>query len=175
MASHNAEVLQAQLAAIVESSDDAIIGKTLDGVITSWNGGAERLYGFTAEEAIGKSIGMIFPADSPDELQDILDRVRRGETIKHFETVRIAHDGRRIDVSVTVSPIRGEGGAIVGASSIARDIGVQRREELRMVQSRQQLATIFAGLSDGVTVQEASGRMIFANAVAARLCGVASA
>jgi PAS domain S-box-containing protein len=121
---------QARLAAIVASSDDAIVSKTLDGIITSWNRGAEQLFGYSAAEAIGKSITMIIPTDRLGEEDDVLSRLRRGEKIDHFETVRQTKDGRLIDVSVTVSPIRDDTGAIVGASKVARDIGERKRGEI---------------------------------------------
>jgi PAS domain S-box-containing protein len=124
-----------RLAAIVESSDDAIVGKTLDGVITAWNGGAQRIFGYTAAEAVGQHITLIIPAERRAEEDDVLARLRRGERIDHFETVRQAKDGRRIDISLTVSPVRDADGRIIGASKMARDITqwkqVQReREEL---------------------------------------------
>jgi PAS domain S-box-containing protein len=119
----------ARTAAIVASSDDAIIGKTLDGVITSWNEGAERLYGYAAGEAIGRPISLIMPSELGHELPEILDQLRRGERIEHFETVRLAKSGRPIDVSVTVSPVRDAGDRIIGASSIARDITHRKQIE----------------------------------------------
>jgi PAS domain S-box-containing protein len=124
-----AEIATKRLAAIVESSDDAIIGKDLDGIITTWNSGAERLYGYTAGEAIGKSVTVLIPPERPDEEPEILARLRRGETIDHYETVRITKDGRRLDVSLTVSPIIDAGGKVVGASKIARDVTQKRRAE----------------------------------------------
>jgi PAS domain S-box-containing protein/excisionase family DNA binding protein len=111
-----------RLAAIVESSDDAIIGKTLDGIITSWNAGAGRMYGYSAAEAVGQPIAMLIPADRPDELPSIMARLRRGERIDHYETERVRKDGTRLTISLTISPIYGSAGAIVGASAIARDI-----------------------------------------------------
>ena len=106
-------------AAIVESSDDAILSKDLNGVITSWNSGAQRLFGYTAEEAVGRSVTIIIPTDRHDEEPMILERVRRGERIDHYETVRQRKDGSLIDISLTVSPIKDEKGEIVGASKIA--------------------------------------------------------
>lgn len=111
-----------QLAAIIESSDDAIISKNLDGVISSWNKSAERLFGYTAEEAIGQKITLIIPPDRLDEEPAILDRLRRGERVDHFETIRMRKDGRLLDISVTISPIRNDLGRVVGASKVARDI-----------------------------------------------------
>jgi len=119
----------AQLAAIVESSDDAIMGKTLDGVITSWNSGAERMFGYSRQEALGIPMLIIFPPDRRDEEPQILARIARGESIDHFETVRIRKDGKLIDVSVTISPIKDGSGRIVGASKIARDITERRQAD----------------------------------------------
>ena len=123
------EAALAHTAAIVASSDDAIIGKTLDGVITSWNEGAERLYGYAAAEALGRPISLLSPPELGHELPAILERLRRGQRIEHFETVRLAKNGQRVDVSVTVSPVRDLRDRIVGASSIARDITVRKRVE----------------------------------------------
>ncbi len=121
--------LQARLAAIVESSEDAIVSKTLDGIIRSWNAGAERLFGYTAEEAVGQPITLIIPPERQDEEQAILGRLRRGERVEHFETVRVAKDGRRLDISLTVSPVRDDEGQIIGASKIARDITERKRAQ----------------------------------------------
>jgi len=116
------EHVRALLAAIVESSDDAIVSKTLDGVITSWNGGAERMLGWPAEMAIGRHIMLIVPEERRAEEDEVLARIRRGERIHHFDTVRVTKDGRLIDVSLTVSPVRDATGRIVGASKVARDV-----------------------------------------------------
>ena len=118
---------EALLAAIVESSDDAIVSKTLDGIITSWNRGAQRVFGYTPAEAIGQSITMLIPEDRLHEEDMILSRLRRGEPVDHYETVRATKDGRLIDVSVTISPVRDESGEVVGASKVARDITFQKR------------------------------------------------
>jgi PAS domain S-box-containing protein len=117
----------AWLAGIVESSDDAIIGKTLDSTIRSWNSGAERIFGYTAPEAIGRSIRMLIPADLQDQEDMILSRLRRGERIEHFETVRQRKDGTCVDVSLSVSPIRSRTGEIIGAAKIARDVSETKR------------------------------------------------
>lgn len=124
-----AEASRALLAAIVESSEDAIISKTLDGVIRTWNAAAERLYEYSADEAIGRSITLIIPADRQDEEMEILARLRSGERVEHFETVRISKSGRRIDISLTISPIRDSLGRIIGASKVARDISDRKRAE----------------------------------------------
>ena len=117
---------QALLAAIVESSDDAIISKRLDGRIVSWNQGAERLFGYTADEAVGQPISLIIPAERMQEEAMIIERLRKGERIEHFETVRVTKDGRPVEISLTISPIRDAGNNVVGASKVARDI-TQRR------------------------------------------------
>jgi PAS domain S-box-containing protein len=124
-----AEQLRSHLAAIVESSDDAVIGKTLDGTIVSWNAGAERIYGYSAEELVGRPISMLVPPNRPDEVPAILERLKRGEHIDHFETVRMRKDGKQIDVSVSISPVSDATGTIIGASAIARDITERKRLE----------------------------------------------
>src|SRR5205085_9026508 len=122
-----AEEARLHLAAIVESSSDAIISKTLDGVILSWNQGAQRMFGYTAEEAVGKSILILIPPERHAEEPRILERLRRGERIEHYETVRVTKDGRRLDISLTVSPIRDDQGRLIAASKIARDITESKR------------------------------------------------
>src|SRR5262249_46385364 len=117
------------LAAIVESSDDAIIGKNLDGIIVSWNQGAERLFGYSTEEVVGQPEAILVPPDYANELPGLLERFKRGECIDHYETVRLRKDGSRLDVSLTISPIRNADGKIVGASKIARDITAAKRNE----------------------------------------------
>jgi PAS domain S-box-containing protein len=116
-------------AAIVASSDDAIISKTFDGIIQTWNAGAQRIFGYTAEEAIGQSITMLIPPERQDEEPRLLERLRRGESIDHFETVRVTKAGRRIDISLTVSPVRDATGRLIGASKIARDVTQRKQAE----------------------------------------------
>jgi PAS domain S-box-containing protein len=125
----HAEEAQARLAAIVESSQDAIVSKTFDGVILSWNAGAERLFGYAPHEAIGRPITLIIPPERQDEEQEILARIRSGERVEHYETVRVSKQGRRIDISLTISPIRDGSGRIVGASKVARDITERKRAQ----------------------------------------------
>ncbi|MDB5297603.1 MAG: Chemotaxis protein methyltransferase CheR [Phycisphaerales bacterium] len=120
---------QARLAAIVESSDDAIVSKTLTGVVTSWNKGAQRIFGYTAAEMVGRPISVLFPPERLNEEPQILARLHRGERVDHFETVRVTKDGRLVDVSVTISPVRDATGKIVGASKIARDITGRKQAE----------------------------------------------
>ncbi len=117
------------LASIVEHTDDAVVSKNLDGIITSWNRGAERIFGYTAEEAIGQPITIVIPLDRQSEERDILTRIRRGERIDHFETIRQRKDGSLIVVSLTVSPVNNAEGVIVGASKIARDISAQKKSQ----------------------------------------------
>jgi PAS domain S-box-containing protein len=134
----DAEALRSRLAAIVESSDDAIISKTLDGIIATWNDGATRLFGYTAEEAIGRPITILIPDELLDEEPRILERIRRGDRVDHFQTVRKRKDGTRLDISLCVSPVRNSAGAIVAASKVARDITAQKlaEDKLRLANER---------------------------------------
>ncbi|MGD9762854.1 MAG: PAS domain S-box protein [Candidatus Binatia bacterium] len=138
-----AEHARAQLAAIVESSDDAIVGKTLEGIITSWNRGAERLFGYTADEMVGRSIMRIVPSERSQDVQTILAAMSRGERVEHFETERVCKDGRRISVSLTVSPIRDSAGRIIGASKIARDVTERKRVEGERRAALRELSTLY--------------------------------
>jgi len=143
------------LAAIVTSSDDVIVSKTLEGVITSWNPAAERILGYTAEEAVGKNIKLIIPPDRWAEEDDVLARIRRGERVEHFETVRRAKNGRLLNLSVTVSPVRDATGRVVGASKVARDITDRIRAEReleRLLASRRVVPII--NENDTVAVEE---------------------
>jgi len=129
-----------RLAAIVNSSDDAIISKDLNGTINAWNRGAEKVFGYSASEVLGKPMLMLFPPDRVNEEAEILARIRRGESVEHFETVRIRKDGKSIDVSVTISPIRDSSGTIVGASKIARDITARRQSENQLAVQAKELS-----------------------------------
>src|ERR1700691_6104545 len=151
--SKQAEEITGLLAAIVASSDDAIISKNLDGVITSWNRSAERIFGYSAEEAIGQKITMIIPPDHLGEEVTILERLRRGEYIDHFETVRIRRDGSELDISLTISPVKDRTGNVVGASKVARDISKRKREleELRI--SEERLRILASSLENQVRVR----------------------
>jgi two-component system, chemotaxis family, CheB/CheR fusion protein len=148
----HAEEVKFRLAAVVESSDDAIVTKNLDGMITSWNRGAERIFGYAASEAVGKHITLIFPPDRFHEEDNVISRIRRGERLEHFETVRKAKDGHLIDISLTVSPIKDPLGKVIGASKIARDITAQKRAErdLRELADRLQLAMAAGDLGDWI-------------------------
>jgi PAS domain S-box-containing protein len=134
------EETRAKLAAIVESSDDAVIGKTLQGIITTWNSGAERIFGYTAAEAVGQHIAILIPPERHDEEANILARLAQGERVEHFETARITKHGQKIDVSLSVSPIKNSAGEIVGASKIVRDITARKRTEASLALHAEELA-----------------------------------
>ena len=152
------------LALIVQSSEDAIIGKTLDGIITSWNTGAEEIYGYSAEEAVGNSIAMLAPLEGSNEIATILEKLTRGGSFDHFETIRTAKDGRRIWVSLTISPIRDQSGRVVGASAIARDITKRKRSEREQDASELRYRQLFESARDGILILDGdSGRIVDVN------------
>jgi PAS domain S-box-containing protein len=153
---NQAREVQNRLAAIVESSDDAIISKGLDGIITSWNKAAERIFGYAANEAIDHHITLIIPSDRKDEENEILTRIGRGERVGHFQTVRQRKDGTRIDVSVTISPIRDSSGRVIGASKVARDITAKKRAENALRESEQRYQAVI----DASQVQDDERRRI---------------
>jgi PAS domain S-box-containing protein len=170
-----AEMMTARLATIVESSDDAIIGKTIKGIITSWNRGAEATFGYTAAEAVGQTMRMIIPSERLEEETETLKRIGRGENVKHFDTVRLRKDGRRIHVSVTISPIWNPAGEIIGASKIARDITERVRLETALRVSEGRLRTLIDLIPDPIYMKDRERRFVLANATTARLLGAASA
>ncbi len=155
------------LAAIVDSSDDAIISKGLDGVITSWNRSAERLFGYTREEAVGQHITLIVPRDRRNEEKNILERLRRGERVDHFETVRRRKDGGLIELSLTISPVRDVTGRVVGASKVARDI--TRRKQVEQALSERALLLDLS--NDAICVRDAADRITYWNKSASELYG----
>ena len=163
------------LAAVVESSEDAIIAKDLDGTILSWNASAERMYGYTAQEMIGRNIALIIPPDRPDELAGIMRRLVGGERLQHLETVRVAKDGRLVDVSLTLSPIRDASGRIVGASTIARDITLKNERLRLLADSEERLRSIVEAAVDGIIVIDARGSIEAFNPGAERLFGYTAA
>jgi PAS domain S-box-containing protein len=155
------------LAAIVDSSDDAVVSKNLDGIITSWNKSAVRLFGYLPEEAIGRHISLIIPADRRDEETMILERLRRGEKVDHFETVRVRKDGRLVNISVTISPVKDGAGCVVGASKVARDI-TERRQVEQALTERAQLLDLS---SDAILVRDGADRVTYWNNSASKLYG----
>jgi PAS domain S-box-containing protein len=165
------EMAARSLASIVEHSDDAIIGKDVNGIITSWNQGAERIFGYTDTEAVGHPIAMLAPPDRADEMPDILQRIRRGERVDHFDTVRRAKDGRLVPISLTVSPIKDDDGKIVGASKIARDISERKRAQAALHEEKERLHATLTGIGDAVVVTDSERRVTMMNAVAQVLTG----
>jgi PAS domain S-box-containing protein len=155
MATLTPEETRAWLAAIVDSSDDAIVSKNLESIVRSWNAGAERLFGYTAAEMIGHSITRIIPPELIDEETTILATLRRGERVDHFETVRVAKDGRRIDVSLTISPIKDTTGRVIGASKIARDITRRKEIEAALQQATTAIAQLNQDLEERVHARTA--------------------
>src|SRR5436853_1372494 len=145
------------LASIVESSDDAIISKTLDGTISSWNKGAERIFGYRAEEVIGKRIYILIPPELAQEEVGILARLKRGQRIDHYETLRVRKDGTRLNVSLTVSPVKDKTGQIIGASKIARDITERKEFQRRLQQEQERMRVTFSSIGDGVIVTDLVG------------------
>jgi PAS domain S-box-containing protein len=162
-----AEAAQAYLAAIVESSDDAILSKDLDGIIQSCNAAAERIFGYPGAELVGKPVRMLIPPERQGEEDDILARIRRGERVTHFETVRLTKDQRRIDISLTISPVRDADGRIIGASKIARDI----TEEKRSRAARGYLAAIVESSEDAILAKDLNGIIQSCNARAEQVFG----
>jgi len=140
---------RSRLASIIDSSEDAILSKDLNGVITSWNKGAEHIYGYKPEEVVGKHISLLTPSDRPDEISEILEKIARGESTEHYESVRVTKDGRQLSVSISVSPLRNAAGEIVGASAIARDITAQKRTEgqLRQAQKMEAVGRLAGGVA----------------------------
>lgn len=173
-ANEAAALAQSHLAALVASCDDAVISKSLDGEIRSWNAAAERIFGYSAAEIIGRSILTIIPPQLHDEEREILRKLRNGERIEHFETTRVAKDGRRIDISLSVSPIRDASGTVVGAAKIARDVTEQRRARTLVAQAavvEAQLAALVASSDDAIISKSLDGNVRSWNAAAERIFG----
>jgi PAS domain S-box-containing protein len=162
---------QSYLAAIVESSDDAIIAKDLNGVITACNPAAQRLFGYAETELIGQPVRMLIPADRQHEEDQILARMRRGERIEHFETVRVTKDGQHLEISLTVSPVRDESGAIVGVSKIARDITERKRAAAELALQQEWFRVTLGSIGDAVIATDAGGNVSYMNATAEVLTG----
>jgi two-component system sensor kinase FixL len=158
-----------RLAAIVESSSEAIIGNNLDGAITTWNPGAVKLFGYSAEEVIGRHLTIVVPADRATEVPRFLEKIARGESTAHYETVRLHKDGTPIDVSVTVSPIQGAGGKIIGASTIARGIAEQKRAEEKLRESEEHYRNVAETATDAIITTDGEGTITFVNRAAERI------
>ncbi len=166
-----AEEIRALYAAIVESSDDAIVAKTLGGVITAWNAAAERMFGYTAHEAIGQPITMIIPPELRDEENDILRQVRAGDRIEHYETRRVSKDGKTIDISITVSPVKDAGGRVIGASKIARDITENNRRDASLREREELFRLAMNNVASGVYTLDLNGLVTYMNPAAEVMFG----
>jgi two-component system, OmpR family, sensor histidine kinase VicK len=163
-----------RLASIVESSDDGIIGKSLTGTIMSWNAGAEKIYGYSATEVKGRSIEILAIPSRPNEMSQILANIRAGATIDHYETLHLRKDGKQIDVSLTISPIKDATGTITGVSTIARDISDSKRVEKALEQLRHQTEMILFSAGEGICGLNREGKVTFVNPAAVRMAGCES-
>lgn len=170
-----AERTTSLLAAIVDSSDDAVVSKKLDGTITSWNKSAEQLFGYTAAEAIGQNIALIVPRERRSEEENILARLARGERVDHFETVRRRKDGSSLDVSLTISPVRDAAGKVIGASKVARDITERKRVERALRESEERFRAIVETTPECVKLISADGTLLLMNSPGLRMVGARSA
>jgi len=159
------------LSSIIESSDDAIVSKTLDGIITSWNKGAENIFGYSECEAVGKHITLIIPPDLYSDEEMIISKIKKGERIFHFDTIRVAKDGRKINVSLTISPVKDKAGKIIGASKIARDITELKEKERELKESKNRYAQLLRNLPVAVYTTDANGYLTYYNKAAAELWG----
>ncbi len=157
-----------RLAAILDSSNDAVLSKDLEGIITSWNGGAERMFGYSAREAVGKNVTFLFPPSLVAEEKEILRRLAQGEQIDHYETVRLSKDGRSIDVSVSISPIKDKSGRVIGATKIARDITRRKKAERDLNAANERFRTTLDSLIEGCQVIDREYRYLYLNVAAAR-------
>ncbi len=159
------------LAHIVESSDDAIVGITLDGNVSSWNRGAEKVYGYPAGEVVGKPASILLTSGAPEEVSNILDCIRRGERVDRYETALIRKDGRKVHVSLSVSPILNAAGKIIGVSSIARDITKRKKAEEELKQTNIYLENVLENSPDAIGIVDKHGKFIKWNKMAAELYG----
>src|ERR1700704_1404594 len=162
---------QSQLAAIVDASDDAIISQTLTGAIVSWNSGAERIYGYPSDAMIGRSISLLVPPDMTDVMPEVLQRIQQGERLERYDTVHATRDGVRIDVSVTVSPVREPSGKVIGAATIARNLTGRRAVEHALHETELKYRTIFENAREGIFYATSDGETVAANPALVRLLG----
>ncbi len=190
------EEIREHLAAVVESSDDAIISNDLHGTITAWNSGAEKVFGYSFAEAVGKSLGMLLPPELAQDESDILARIGRGESVEHFETVGIRKDGRKIDISATISPIKDSTGAIVGASKIAREISARKQAEAQLAGQAEELSrqdeelarsrralesqtlmlqSVLDSMTEGLAATDEQGKFVLWNTAAEKILGMGAA
>ncbi|MBI5919787.1 MAG: PAS domain S-box protein [Nitrosomonadales bacterium] len=169
-----AEAIRTQLAALVESSNDAIIGKTTDGIITSWNKGAERIYGYTADEVIGKHITMLAPPSHHAEIREFLEQICKGETVVNYESERIRKDGGPIQIALTLSPIQDASGTISGISTIARDITERKKAEMELRELNNDFVTLLENTGDFIYFKDHDSRFRFCSQTLARITGHAS-
>ena len=167
----NLEEVNRTLAAVVESSEDAILSKNLNGIIATFNQGAERLFGYKAEEVVGKPVTILIPPDRQHEEPEILAHVRRGEPVRHYETVRRRKDGTLVDISLTVSPVKDDQGRVIGASKIARDITDRKLTEARLRDSETQLQELIAAIPAAIYTTDAQGKITYFNQAAVELAG----
>ena len=184
-----ADLIREQLAAVVESTDDAIISETLDGMIAAWNRGAEKVFGYPASEAVGKPLSMLIPAERADEEADILTHLRSGESMEHFETVRVRKGGTRIDVALTISPMRDSQGGMIGVSKIARDISERKQTEMQLAAQAAELAhslealetqklmlqSVLNSMAEGLIAADEQGTFILWNPAAEEILGLGPA
>jgi PAS domain S-box-containing protein len=171
-AEDRSQATEAQLASIVEWSDDAIVGLSLEGEIRSWNRGAQRIFGHSEREALGRHITLIIPEERRAEEDEVLARIQRGDTVSHFETVRLGKDGRLLEISLTVSPVRDAAGRIVGASKVARDITARKRAENALGEAQARLAAIVDSAMDAVITVDEGQRIVLFNRAAEQVFGV---
>jgi two-component system, LuxR family, sensor kinase FixL len=169
-----AEEMTSRLAAIVTSSDDAIVGKTLDGIATDWNAGAEAIFGYTAAEVVGQSLAMLLPPGQEDEMARILERIKAGERVEHYETRRRRKDGRIIDVSLTISPVWDSNGRLIGASKVARDITATKRVLTELQEREAHFRSVLDTIPDAMIVIDSTGIMRWFSTTAERLFGYAA-
>lgn len=173
--SRKAEEVNQRLAALVNSSDDAIIGKDLNGIITSWNQGAQKIYGYSSKEILGKHVSILAPDQLKDEVNLILKDVEKGESVRHFETVRIKKDGTKMDISLTISPIKDITGKIIGASTIARDISERKKYEELIKKDKEYVENLIQGIKEGFVLVDKDAKQILVNEEFCKMTGYSKA